>query len=349
MPEAWVTTSLSLYQCVELLEYCLLIINSILGLSILYLFLFSPYLIFNDASADVYAESYWSNGAPMATARSEITSAVLDNKIYVIGGFENGRSTVSAVEAYDPIANKWTTVAPLPQPLDHTAAAAASSDGKLYVVGGGYLDRDNLSDKLYVYNPDYNNWTQGANLPGARGAMTANFVDGVLYVVGGVDNQKTLDRLLAYDPSTDAWSEKSPMPTTAREHLTSAVVDGKLYVMGGRTNGMSANVNTNEVYDPKTDKWTVLEPMPSKRGGLASAVANGSIYVFGGEQPSGTFANNEKFDTANNKWTIEAPMPTARHGLTAASVGDEIYVIGGGPRPGGSAVSLNEIFHVGRK
>lgn len=42
-------------------------------------------------------------------------------------------------------------------------------------------------------------------------------------------------------------------------------------------------------------------------------------------------------------------MPTARHGLAAASVGDEIYVIGGGPRPGGSAVSLNEIFHVGGK
>lgn len=56
-------------------------------------------------------------------------------------------------------------------------------------------------DKLYVYNPDYNTWTQGANLPGARGAMTANFVDGILYVVGGVDNQKTLDSLLAYDPS----------------------------------------------------------------------------------------------------------------------------------------------------
>jgi N-acetylneuraminic acid mutarotase len=211
MPEAWETSSLSLYQFVELLEYCLLIINSILGLSILYLFLFSPYLIFNDAFADVYAQSYWSNGAPMTTARSEIASAVLDDKIYVIGGFENGRSTVSAVEVYDPIANKWTTAAPSPQPLDHTAAAAASFDGKLYVVGGGYLDRDKLSDKLYVCNSDYNNWTQGANLPGAGGAMTANFVDGVLYVVGGVDNQKTLDRLLAYDPSTDAWSEKSPM------------------------------------------------------------------------------------------------------------------------------------------
>ncbi len=123
--------------------------------------------------------------------------------------------------------------------------------------------------------------------------MTANFVNGVLYVVGGVDNQKTLDSLQAYDPATDAWSEKSPMPTTAREHLTSAVVDGKLYVMGGRTNGVSANVDTNEVYDPKTDKWTLLEPMPSKRGGLASAVVNGSIYVVGGEQPSGAFDNDE--------------------------------------------------------
>lgn len=137
----------------ELPEYCLLIIKSILGLSILYLFLFSPDLIFNDASADVYAESYWSNGAPMTTARSEITSAVLDNKIYVIGGFENGRSTVSAVEVYDPIANKWTTVAPLPQPLDHTAAAAASFDGKLYVVGGGYLDTYNLSRQIIRIQP----------------------------------------------------------------------------------------------------------------------------------------------------------------------------------------------------
>ena len=69
--------------------------------------------------------------------------------------------------------------------------------------------------------------------------------------------------------------------------------------------------------------------------------------VTGGEQPIGTFNNNEKCDTANNKWTVETPMPTARHGLAAASIGDKIPVIGGGgPHPKGSAVSLNEAFHV---
>jgi hypothetical protein len=33
--------------------------------------------------------------------------------------------------------NKWTNTSPLPQPLDHTAAAV--SGGELYVVGGRYL------------------------------------------------------------------------------------------------------------------------------------------------------------------------------------------------------------------
>ncbi len=328
--------------CVTLFDNCLLKTNTIPGMSILLLFLFLPVLLISHISY-VSAESYWTNGVPMPTARSEITSAVLDKKIHIIGGFEEGHVTTSAVEVYDPITNKWTAAAPLPQPLDHTAAA--SYNGKLYVIGGGYLDRNVLSNKLFIYDSNTNQWTEGATLPNARGALTANFIKGILYVVGGVDPEKTLTSTLAYNPTTNKWTEKAPMPT-AREHLTSAVVNGKLYVIGGRSNGMSYNVDANEAYDPTTDKWTILEPMPSKRGGLASVAVNGSIYVFGGEQPSGTFNNNEKYDTANNKWTIEAPMPTARHGLAAASIDGKIYVIGGGPQPGGSAISLIEIFHV---
>jgi N-acetylneuraminic acid mutarotase len=95
-----------------------------------------------------------------------------------------------------------------------------------------------------------------------------------------------------------------------------------------------------------TDKWTMLEPMPSKRGGLSSAaVANGSVYVIGGEQPTGTFDNNERFDTLSNTWTTEANMPTARHGLAALAIDNNIYVIGGGPQPGGSSTDVNEIFN----
>jgi N-acetylneuraminic acid mutarotase len=84
--------------------------------------------------------------------------------------------------------------------------------------------------------------------------------------------------------------------------------------------------------------------MPSKRGGLTSAVVNDTIYVFGGEEPSGTFNNNEKYNPKTNTWTSTQSMPTSRHGLAAAAVDDKIYVIGGGPEPGGSQTDLNEIF-----
>jgi hypothetical protein len=155
-------------------------------------------------------------------------------------------------------------------------------DGKVYVVGGGYLNRAALSDKLFIYDFSTKSWVEGANLPSPRGALTANFVNGIMYAVGGVNSTGTLTSNLAYDPATNTWTEKAPMPT-AREHLASAVVDDKLYVIGGRSEGMSANVNSNEVYDPKTDSWTLLEPMPSNRGGLASSAINQTVYVFGGK------------------------------------------------------------------
>ena len=129
-------------------------------------------------------------------------------------------------------------------------------------------------------------------------------------------------------------------------NLYSGSRDDKLYVIGGRSEGMSANVNSNEVYDPKTDSWTLLEPMPSNRGGLASSAINETIYVFGGEEPSGTFDNNESYDIATNKWDKGLAMPTARHGLVAVATDDKIYVIGGGPNPGGSRSSANEVFLV---
>ena len=98
----------------------------------------------------------------------------MNGKVYIIGGFDESGQSTTTVQVYDPIADKWTTTAPLPQPLDHTAAA--SYDDKLYVVGGGYLSRDALSNKLFIYDPTINKWTEEANLPAARGALTANFI-----------------------------------------------------------------------------------------------------------------------------------------------------------------------------
>jgi N-acetylneuraminic acid mutarotase len=84
--------------------------------------------------------------------------------------------------------------------------------------------------------------------------------------------------------------------------------------------------------------------MPTARSGIAAAVLEGGILVFGGEAPSGTFDEVEAYHPEPDRWTQYAPMPTARHGLGAAVLGERVYVISGGPTPGGSASSVNEIF-----
>jgi N-acetylneuraminic acid mutarotase len=291
----------------------------------------------------------------MPSERLEVASTALGDDIYIIGGSDrNGSSDL--VEVYNTETNKWRTLAPLPEKRDHSAAA--THNGKIYVVGG--FDEHGIStDTLFVFDPLKNSWEYKADMPTARGALAAEFVNGTLYAIGGdstilytsdkqYDPEGVVATNEAYDPKTDTWMEKSPMFTT-RDHLTSAVVDGKIYAIGGRQPEQSPlfkDLDVNEVYDPSYDSWLLVEPLPSQRSGLGADVVNGNVYVIGGESTERTFSDNEKYDPKTDSWEIQRPMPTARHGLAVTTVEDRVYAIGGGPEPGGLGTDTNEIYEV---
>jgi N-acetylneuraminic acid mutarotase len=54
----------------------------------------------------------------MPTARGGLGAAVVDGKIYAIGGFDSILTIVSNNEMYDPTNNSWTTLMSM-----HTARA----------------------------------------------------------------------------------------------------------------------------------------------------------------------------------------------------------------------------------
>jgi len=310
----------------------------------------SPAFSLNNNSSASISSNAWTIGANLPTPRTDFTDTSINEKIYIIGGFNNKGKTSDTVEIYDTKTNVWSSASPLPIPLDHTAAAAYN--GSIYVVGGytsSKIHASNPSIRLFIYSPLSDKWIEGKSLPKSRGALSANFVDGILHAIGGVDKTGVSNSNTAYDPVANEWTQKKPMPT-AREHVASAVVDGKLYIVGGRVGNLEHNLNTNEVYIPANDTWTKLEPMPSNRSGLSAAASgSGDIYVFGGEENGGTFNNNEKYDPDTDKWEIKSPMPTARHGLAAVAVNDKIYVIGGGPEPGLIVGGVNEIYQPSNK
>ena len=73
-------------------------------------------------------------------------------------------------------------------------------------------------------------------------------INGIIYVAGGNNGTAAVTTLEAYDPATNTWSTRAPMPT-ARVAAVGVVSAGRLYVIGGYP------VNTTplsrvEVYTP---------------------------------------------------------------------------------------------------
>src|SRR5437867_10170754 len=66
--------------------------------------------------------------------RGEVAVALLNGKIYVLGGSARGRDDQQLVEEYDPATDRWRERAPMPRGLSH--AGAVGMNGKIYVAGG---------------------------------------------------------------------------------------------------------------------------------------------------------------------------------------------------------------------
>ena len=89
-------------------------------------------------------------------------------------------------------------------------------------------------------------------------------------------------------------------------------------------------------------------PLPTARSGLAAAVLDGRIHVFGGEgnpaTPTGVFSENESYDVASGTWRTELAMRTPRHGIGAATIGTHIYIPAGATIAGFGTSDVHESF-----
>ena len=102
------------------------------------------------------ATDTWSTSAPMPTARSGIGAAVIDGKIYVVGGagwVDERGGVFRTNEAYDPKSDSW--VEETPMPTARHGFAKGVLDGKLYTVSGVSLMNMMLSVMALneVYTP----------------------------------------------------------------------------------------------------------------------------------------------------------------------------------------------------
>src|SRR5262249_41910749 len=104
---------------------------------------------------------------------------------YVVGG-DNPAGELPTVEAYDPVTNSWSTVAPLPTPGDFLGVVEGSNTA-IYVFGADDANRN--ATQAYV-NPLNDRWTTLPALPTPRHGMGAALdMDGTIHLYGGFGNK----------------------------------------------------------------------------------------------------------------------------------------------------------------
>ena len=133
----------------------------------------------------------WKKAAPFPEPDEELYGAAVNGKMYVIGGWDDGKAAGINYE-YDPATDKWTQKRGMPRAAHHAAIAAAN--GKLYVIGGFVPPKDTQIPtggawepiaETWEYDPAADSWKSLAPLPTKRGAAVAVEVAGKIYVIGG--------------------------------------------------------------------------------------------------------------------------------------------------------------------
>ncbi len=144
----------------------------------------------------------WSAGAPNPAPSAGAGSAVLDGKLYVVGGCLDtcGRTDVLR---YDPASDQWTRLADFPYAVARSSCGGIGST--LYCAGGIGPEADGLA--TWAYTPATNSWHRVADMPQDMWGGGSAVVGDELVVSGGVVNHGSMktNESYAYDPAANRW------------------------------------------------------------------------------------------------------------------------------------------------
>ena len=314
----------------------------------------------------IVAAAKWEVVSELPTHRKSFSTAVVDGKIYLIGGtlFEHARGVLrdpgpgiwrgpfgmSLVEVYDPESNTWQRLTDMP--TVRAGAETAVVDGKIYVMGG-YAGKDNQGKNfkflkaVEMYDPQTDTWVRKQDLPVSRLQFGVGAVAGKIYAIGGLLDPKEkkpglrgrLDLVEVYDPVSETWAKRADMPTR-RDGIATAVIDDTIYAIGGagwpQVGAGGPALGTIEVYEPRVNRWTKRPDMPNLRTSFRTVVIADKIYLIGGHAVGAhgvrgeRLTSTEVYDSATKRWRL-SPTPTAPtlSPFSIVVVNGKIYAFGG--------------------
>ncbi|XP_064478409.1 alpha-scruin-like [Ornithodoros turicata] len=244
-------------------------------------------------------QNKWTSFQDMPEPRNYHAAVFYNGYIYVTGGYNpiqvasNEIISQKSVFRYSVQSKSWDRVAD----MRHARAChgMAVVNDKIMVVGGKD-DSGEILQSVEVYNPASDSWLPYRNLPLPLMGSGVAFLDGLLYVAGGITTKKqvftgtvpseVLSHVYATDPDERIWMRRPSLPEP-RAYSSALTIHHEIWLMGGlkpSPRDLTAYTNIGDVisYDSLRSRWQLRFRLPKPRHGVAVACTDDRIYVLGG-------------------------------------------------------------------
>lgn len=225
----------------------------------------------SSVSARAVLVSGWDTIASIPQAKGYGAVFVIDNNMYVAGGYTASGYTDST-HMYDPVTHTWSTKAVVS--YGTYSAGGAAYNGKGYVTGG-YIYGANNYGYIQEYNPGTNAWTYRATQSWSmlnQQAVTAN--NGLIYMIGGGHGNVSW-----FNPVNGATGYNAIGITNPNGCRACLGDDGWIYVTGG-----DGNSTLHYKFNPATGASAFVAALPEWRHWHTMVKYKGLHYIMGGHK-----------------------------------------------------------------
>ena len=172
------------------------------------------------------SEGQWLSGYKMPIPLAYAAAVVLDDRLYVIGGFD-GKKALNTLYRFSPDTASWWRLTPMRQARIRPAAGVVG--GQIVVAGG---DATAPLDSVEVYDPAADTWSDRNPLPMPMHEMADCTCNGTLFLIGGNVDNVASSGVYGYDPVGDSWYPISYLQF-GRFSTEAALLKGNMVVVGG--------------------------------------------------------------------------------------------------------------------
>ncbi len=294
----------------------------------------------------------WESFVDMPAPRSSFDAAVLDGRIYAIGGWnvdgdQDHATFTDQMAVFDPSMHAWSSET---SPISRRALAVVATTHAIVAIGG--LDASlHASRAVDVFDPASHAWSHGPEFPGDGFGMAAVSVGDGIYA-SGADGA-----IYRWNVGEAAWSRFAALAQPRFFHRLLASSDA-LWAVGGigsmTMEGRAALVEQVSLTAPASHAigWVDIGFPGHARNRFGMFATDDSLYVLGGNDspeqhdfaPENFVAESFRLHVPSLRWYAVAALPEARQSIESVVIGDALVSFGGFGHDGHAARTFADAF-----